>query len=514
MPNQLGNCCNYGDLALFKCPKSSLQQQLFDFFKQAIENGLMLPGELVPSTRELSKRLGLSRVTVLSTYNRLIEQGYLESKQSFGTFVRSTISQSSPEVRRIDLSAPLNPKTLSHYTRRVIEQPLDTSSSANQPTLNFGLAPTELLPIRKWKQFLSKAISEVTGAESLDALGDISLRVAIADYLRRSRSLVCCAQQIAVFSNSQSALALLAQFLLNEKDVAILEEPGFGAARQIFTAHGATLQTISVDTHGAVVNELKQNPAGFAVHPKLLYLTPSHQDPTGAILSLERRKQLVEWNRSAKAWIIEDDIDCEYRTGSSFTPTLMSLDDSSRVIYINSLWRTLYPLSSVCFVVLPPGLAEAFAQLKMLEHRCTSPVEQRAAAYFIGTGSLEQQIRQTSQIYSARKRALISALTNEFGLRITISKHSGALNQLVRFNLDCDENIISTCATDAGLKMISTKDYYIKESTTSEFLVSFGHTEEEASARAVSQFARLVSQHSAHGGGIAWSANSQSLNSQ
>lgn len=498
MPHQLGDIWNCTELSLFKSAKNSLQQQLFALFKEAIENGSLSPGEPVPSTRELCKRLGLSRVTVLLTYNRLIEQGYLESKQSFGTFVRSSIPPIKSQVRPIDFS-PLNPQTLSQYAQRLIEQPPDNCSSANQPTLCFGLPPTDFLPIRKWKQLLTKAVPEVVGIDSIDGLGDLVLRASIADYLKRSRSINCSAQQVAICSNSQSALALLSQLLLNEQETAIVEEPGFGAARQCLTAYGANVRTVPVDAHGAVLDNLKSHPAGFAAQPKLVYLTPSHQDPTGAILSLERRKHLIEWNRCTKAWIIEDDIDCEYRNGSAFAPAIISLDDSSRVIYINSFWRTLYPLCSLSFVVLPLVLVDSFAKLKMLKDRCPPPVEQRALAHCINNGILEHHIRKTSAVYSSRRRALVSTLARTFGARVTIAKHSGALNQLLAFNLDCDDNMILSCAESAGIKMVSTRDYYIGDAPSSEFLVSFGHADEESTTKMISQFARLVSQRSSRG---------------
>lgn len=485
------------DFALFleQKPGVPLYRTLASAIKNWIEEGRLKPGEFLPSSRELSRLLGVSRVTVVRSYDNLIAQGYLNATTGRGTRVAESLPQlvidahqsaSSRSLQIIDRSP-----RLSSYAERLLRSGHVRSGAADMPELNYGAPPSEHLPIQKWREILLRHTRSKDDHASLfesgEPFGYRPLREAIAGYLNRSRGLNCEARQIAVFSNAQIALHLTAQVLLNEGDTVVVENPGFPDARANFIAAGAELVHVDVDEMGMRVEEIDA-----VTNARLVYISPSHQDPTGCSLNANRRDQLLCWASSRDAFIVEDDYGAEYRYGGKPVPALKGSDRDDRVIYLSSFWKVLFPILPIGYMVVPHCLIPAASRAKELMERTFPIVEQLALTDFINEGYLERHLRRTRQVYERRRQALIFALTTCFGNRISIFKQNSGTSVLVTFNSELSDDQLLSCAVEAEVPMVSTNDYYIEKERKGEFLIGYAAVDGELISEKIERLVELI----------------------
>src|SRR5262249_23640872 len=271
--------------------------------------------------------------TASKAYELLQFRGLITSHPAVGTFVSSTVSNRSAAQDGIEEPAPIKqpkneePHRLSDYGAHIMSsQTIGSADVELFPELNFGAPAAENLPLVKWQEALVRATRTRTLRPQdyrSDALGCEVLRKALADYVRRTRGITCSFEQIALFSSAQSALDLLSRLLINSGDLTAVENPGFPGVRRTFASHGATVCPVPIDKHGLMVSELSRQPA-----TRLVYVTPSHHDPSGAVLSPVRRVQLLRWAQANQAIVIEDDFDCEYRYTDTPLPALFASDDT------------------------------------------------------------------------------------------------------------------------------------------------------------------------------------------
>lgn len=465
-----------------------LYKQVANAIKESIDSGRLQEGKAVPSTRQLSVHLGVSRITVVQSYEQLVSQGYLKVITGTGTFVsRSQNSQLSNSPAKADLNH-FSKRPLSQYGARLI-------AGENQPNhaeTKFGLPPAQLLPIRQWQKLLAKYCSSPEmPLAGHDPLGCRPLREALAQYLRRSRNLNCSAETIAVFANAQQAVSLITRLLVNSGDTVAVENPGFSGARKSIRSIGAEALAINVDENGLIVSELRANPTAC----RAVYVTPSHQDPLGATMSLKRRQELLSWAAENNSYIIEDDYDCEYSYGQPSLQAIQSIDQHESVVYISSFWKLLYPIMPIGFIVAPPHLIPAITQAKQLAELTFSLPEQLALAELINEGHLEKHINKTQKQLKKWRQELIMALTLAFGKDIAIARQSAGMHVAIQFNLALSPDTISKAAEEAGLSVISTKSYYLKESKRGEFLISFACQKNQNLTELVRQFAARIKAH-------------------
>lgn len=469
-----------------------MHKQLFDELKKAIAELELMPGQMLPSTRDLAAHLGISRTTVVRAYEDLLAQGYVHAQDGVGTFVSQAPKRRSlPEINVDD--APL---VLSQYAVRLMAAPAGILTSADQPALHYGASPPEQLPARAWRQILLKHCRE-TDPKTFDygaqPFGNYELRLAIAEYLGRFRALQCRPEQVAVFAGTLDAPNLVAQMLIDPGDNVLVENPGFTFMRRRMASLGANIHPLPVDQDGVVVAALTAAPKS-----KLVYVTPSHQDPTGAVLSLSRRKELLDWARTTGTIIVEDDFDCEYRYAGSQLPAIQGLDESDRVVYLNSFWKTLFPLVSAGYLVVPASFVPFFSQaIRMREgavNTCFSSLEQHALTEFINEGHLERHVRKTQPIYARRWQALVYALTASFKTQVVMDKEPSAMHLRVRFHLPLTDVRLVELARQARFAITSTASYYAQDALAGEFLIPFAHIEEAELKRGAEELAALVAE--------------------
>src|SRR5271170_6407466 len=282
--------------------------QLSKVLKERILAGTIPAGASLPATRDLANALGVSRGTIVKAYEDLLAQGYLESTVGSGTFVSKRGQVELDVQREIERlrSAPAittNPY-LSSDARKLLEMSLSEGISGYQKELNYGAPPPDMLPINQWKETLIKQCRQQHPHHfdcTPETLGHYRLRAELASYLARSKGLVCQPQQVIVFPGSQQALTHIAKILIDPGDTVIVENPGYGGARDIFKERKAHVLPIGIDQDGIKVHEFDR----IEQSVKLVYVTPSYQDPTGAIMSLDRRKALLEWASRQDAIVVE-----------------------------------------------------------------------------------------------------------------------------------------------------------------------------------------------------------------
>ncbi|PYK72507.1 MAG: PLP-dependent aminotransferase family protein, partial [Verrucomicrobia bacterium] len=405
-------------ISVDRCAAKPLYQQIYDSFRTRIIDGQLRPARLVPSSRELARELRVSRLPVLNAYAQLIAEGYFESRAGAGTFVASSLPGAA-KGRSANVASPI---TLAN--RRVAKEAARLpryerpSWAASLGAFQVGQPDLHRFPIEIWLRLVARysRSMRVKALQYGDALGRADLREVIATYLRTSRGVRCEPEQIMVVSGSQQALDLATRVLLDVGSSAWIEEPGYWLVHRVLQARGCRAMPVPVDDEGLDVS------AGVKLARKArgVFVAPSHQYPLGVTMSASRRLQLLEWTRSAGAWIIEDDYDSEYRYDTMPIASLQGLDTNGRVIYIGSFSKVMFPSLRLGYLVIPPDLAERFAAMRETMDICPADIAQAVTAEFIREGHFARHIRRMRPIYAERRRVLVAEIQQQFGDRATV----------------------------------------------------------------------------------------------
>ncbi len=392
-------------LSLFRqtaAPGTSLREQLCRALRQAIANGTLAQHARLPASRVLAADLGLSRVTVEAAYAQLETEGYLGRHVGQGTFVRIAVPRREASVQSGIPAIGLGLSRRGEQIRRGggCQDPLRPQAfCAGSPELR-------AFPADTWRQLLNRRLRQ--DGEALmrygDPQGHPDLRRAIAHYLGQSRGVRCSAEQVLVLTSSQQALQLLATMLLDTGDTVWVEEPGYRGAKTAFAAAGASLLPLPVDQDG-----LQFDPQSAA--PRLICLTPSHQYPLGATLSLPRRLGLIDYPRQHGSWLVEDDYDSEFHYDGHPLPAMQGLDAQQRVIYLGTFSKVLFPSLRLAYLVLPPALVEPMVTARTVQDGHCAQLAQAVTADFIEQGHFAAHLRQMRQLYRSRRDALQDMLT-------------------------------------------------------------------------------------------------------
>ena len=390
-----------------------LFQQLYLHIRDSILGGRLPPGSRLPSSRILAGDLGVSRTTVLTAFDQLTAEGYLEGHVGSGTRVVTALPETLLRTDPTSVTPRLS-VVGSHLRERLSRRWLNPSpleAPALRP-LQPGNPDLTAFPRHVWTRLTAKHWRSAPDAllGYGDSMGYQPLRCAIADYAQRIRGVRCRPEQVVIVGGSQQALYLCGQVLLTHGDVVWMEDPGYPGARAVFAAAHGTVIPVPVDGEGLVVaaRRPRDRPA-----PQLVYVTPSHQCPLGITMSLSRRLELLDLASRAGAWIIEDDYDSEYRYFSKPVPSLQSLDVNGRVVYVGTFSKTLLPALRIGYLILPEPVVETFVRARAVMDWQHATVEQVVLADFITEGWLERHIRQTRLRYLERQQALVDAIRDE-----------------------------------------------------------------------------------------------------
>lgn len=470
-----------------------LHQQLYNELRQAILLGRLQCTQRMPSSRALAKALAISRTTVLLSYEQLISEGYLKTVPASGTFVACELPDQllqSPVPQSV-VSIPQPWIELSSYgaTLATVELPTTTSSGTVINFSFFGKPALDEFPIQLWRRFLSRCYR--SSPTMLDYPADPSgyrpLREAIARYLIQSRAIRCDPNQIIITNDAHQGVELLARLLLNRGDRVLIEDPGCFEARYVFQAQGAEIISIPVDQSGIVVESLSTLKAPV----KLAYVTPSHQFPTGAILSLSRRLELLAWAQQSGAMILEDGYDSEFRFDERPIPALQGLTVSDSIIYIGTFSKVLFPALRIGYIVVPQSLAPVVARAKWLSDRQSPLLEQHTLTHFINEGHLESHIRRMRILYAQRRQILTQALAEQLEDQVTVMGDNAGLNMMVQFHTRLSNEEIIDRAAQREVKLHSIQKCCVKAESRGKFLLGYADLTPEKIQEGVSRLAKV-----------------------
>jgi GntR family transcriptional regulator / MocR family aminotransferase len=411
-----------------------LYRQIYRAFRNDILTRALPPGERVPSTRVLANLLKVSRNTAVLAYEQLLAEGYLETRVgAAGTVVAPVLppdffrSYSSESLDRQRHTVNRSHARLAIVGERILKAARATTDSLGLPSLSWELTPPRLrydfrpgraafpdLPYALWCRLLGARARHAT-LRDLDygpPQGRWELREAIAARLRRLRGVDAGPERIVIVNGTQQALDLISRVLLNPGDRVLMEEPHYTGARCVFMSAGAQLLTSAVDNNGIQVPKVRVTRQKRAI--RLAYVTPSHQFPTGVVLPIARRLELLDWASRVGAFIVEDDYDSEYRYDGPPLQALAGLDREGRVIYVGTFSKILFPALRLGYLVLPEVLVEPVVAAKAVGDTGTAILEQLVLADFISMGHFDRHLRRTNVSNAARRNTLVAAVRKEF----------------------------------------------------------------------------------------------------
>jgi GntR family transcriptional regulator/MocR family aminotransferase len=451
-----------------------LFHQVYRHIRDAILGGGLRPGSRLPSSRTLAADLRVSRTTVLSAFDELTAEGFLESRVGSGTRIASTLPEA---LLRPDGAGPIS--SIVPIPTRAAKRPRRLESVFPlQPTtpcpFQAGNPDLSTFPRHVWARLAAKHWRRAPAAllGYGDAKGLPQLRAAIADYAHRIRAVRCQPDQVLIVGGSQQALYLCGQVLLARNDVVWMEDPGYPGARAAFMAAEAKVIGVPVDDQGLVVGgrRTKNRPI-----PQLVYVTPSHQCPLGVSMSLSRRLELLDFAARTGAWIVEDDYDSEYRYFSRPLASLQSLDAAGRVVYVGTLSKTLLPALRVGYVIVPEALADSFVQARaVIDRQPAGGVEQLVLADFIAQGWLERHIRQNRGRYLERQQVLVDSIRQELPDLLEVSP-TGAGMYLTAWLKNGINDVTAAQTADAvGVTVVPLSRLYIGPARREGLVLGYG----------------------------------------
>jgi GntR family transcriptional regulator/MocR family aminotransferase len=396
--------------------REPLFRQIYAALRKAILSGAFTAGGRLPSTRELAEQLGVSRTVVVLAYDQLLAEGFVEGRGGSGTYVSEGLSRHAPERKR-----SLAKMRLSRFgsAAAAIVEGVDTDprpSIALRYDFAFSRSDIETFPFEVWRRILLRQV-RMAPVRALDygpAVGSLDLRQAICAHLRRSRGVVCDPSEVIVVNGSQQALDLIARVLVEPGDPVAIEDPQYDGTRSVLRAAGAQLLPVPVDRDGL-------DPAQLPDQAGLVFVTPSHQFPTGAILPLTRRLALLKWARRKNAIIVENDHDGEFHYQGHPLESLQGLDTEGRIVYLGTFSRTVFSALRIGYLVVPKSLAPAFTAAKWLNDLHSATLEQKTLAEFISSGMYERHLRRLRRRNTARRNALMEAIHKYLGARVEVT---------------------------------------------------------------------------------------------
>ncbi len=445
-----------------------LHRQLYEALRRAILDGKLGPDERLPSSRDLVQDLHMSRNTVVAALNQLTVEGYLVSRVGSGTFVSTKVPLRPTTPARNASQAPAE-----RLSRR--GQDLSTRFCASELEIQPftpGIADFSAFPVALWQRLQNKHW-RMTYPEMLDyssSGGYAPLRRAVADYLRVFRSVPLDVEQVIITSGTQESLELCAQLLADHGDTVWLEDPAYWGAGKAFLATGLNLHPVPVDEQGMVSPSMDAN-----TPPRLIYLTPSHQYPTGAVMSLARRHQLLSLAKQHQAWVLEDDYDSEFRFSGPPISSLAGLDTQGRVLYLGSFSKVLYPGLKLGYMVVPKGLAAAFKRAHYDLNRPGQMPVQAALAEFIDMGHFAGALRKARQSYAQRRQSLLTALQPCLGAHAQITGAEQGLHLCLRLPDAIDDRALAQQIGKHGLTVRPLSAYCLKRQDIKGLVIGYGY---------------------------------------
>lgn len=458
-------------------PAISLQRRVYDNFAAAILSGQLRPGERLPSTRDLAETLGIARNTVTWAFEQLVVEGYVETRHGSGTFVSRQLADAGVGERRLDVAK--SQAGGSRVARRA-ERFTDVARSLQVPQrpipFRINMPAVDAFPIALWRRLTKSLMTEgAVGAGYLlgetEPAGYGPLREAIASHLMITRGVTCTPEQIVIVAGAQQGLDLAARLLLDPGDKVWCEDPGFPGAVAALRAAGATIGAVPVDDDGIDVD------AGMRLFPdaRLAIVCPSSQFPLGSTLSLSRRLALIDWAQRNSGWIIEDDYDSEFRYRGRPVRSLQGLDGGTRVVYVGTFSKMLFPGLRLAYLVVPGPFVDLFVNARIVAGRQSPTFEQIVVERFMAEGHLTRHIARMRRLYAERRDMLIETMGQAIPDHLRLQPSDTGLQMVGWLPEDWDDGEIARRAAEAGLEITPLSRLAVERRLPPALLLGFGN---------------------------------------
>ncbi|HEY2015114.1 MAG TPA: PLP-dependent aminotransferase family protein [Bryobacteraceae bacterium] len=455
--------------------KEPLFRQVYGGMRQAILSGALGAGERLPSTRDLAEQLGISRTVVVLAYEHLLAEGFIAGRGGSGTYVSDGLAENAApgkrRLARLRLSRFGNAVTETE-PMAAVERPLPRPVA---PRYNFiyGRSDLETFPFAMWRRMLLRQARKGS-TRQFDygsALGNADLRAAICAHLRRSRAVVCDPSEVIVVNGSQQALDLVIRVLVDPGDPVAIEDPHYDGISEALRVAGARLRPVPVDREGL-------DPARLPDDARMVFVTPSHQFPTGAILSLDRRLALLRWARRRNAVIVEDDYDGEFHYEGRPLESLQGLDREGRIVYIGTFSRTVFPALRIGYLIAPASLVAAFTAAKWLSDLHSASLEQQTLAEFITGGMYERHLRRLRRRNTARRAALLEAVEKYLGDRVELTGEGAGAQVVLWPRKRVTEQALVAAAAERGVGIYGIAHCFLRKPSRPGFLLGYARLTE------------------------------------
>ena len=437
--------------------------------RQLILDRALGAGKPLPASRALAKSLGVSRDTVEAAYGQLHAEGFIERRVGSGSFV-AQVTELTTSRRSTPQAAPSGPLNLSKRGSAVFRSGGVRERLSLRPFAH-GAPETRTFPLHLWER-LERQVLKESGTQALlhaDPQGVEPLRRVVADYVNLERGARASADRVLVLTSSQQALTLCANMLLDPGDRIFIEDPVYYGARRAFDAAGLECAPVGLDRHGLLVEQILDDPRGA----KAVFLTPSHQFPTGATLSLDRRLALIEWAARRQAWIIEDDYDSEFHYAGKPTACAQGLDPHDRTLYVGTFTKSLFPGLRIAYVVLPPQLVEPMTVARTLLDGHSAPIAQLTLARFMEGGHFGAHVRSMRGVYAERLGVLVDLVATHLSDFVEAQPPAGGLQMPCLLTCGLSEGAVVQAARRAGIELLGLSGLYAGDGGPPGFLMGF-----------------------------------------
>lgn len=419
--------------------------QIYEYIKKEIRTGKLRRNERLPSTRSLAEYLQVARSTVDLAYSQLLAEGYIESKPYKGYFVCN-----------MEELFDLEKQAVMHAVKKT-ERVSAVQTSVEKTTTKFDFSPHAIsmkeFPFATWKKITKEILIDANSEMFAlgDARGDYELRETIGRYLHAARGVNCDPEQIIIGAGNDYLLMLLEKILGANVCVA-MENPTYRRAYQVFKSFGYRIDLLPMDENGIQIEALYQSGA------KVAYVMPSHQYPTGVVMPIRRRMELLKWAEAEEGrYLIEDDYDSEFRYKGKPVPALQASDQSGKVIYLGTFSKSIAPAIRVGYLVLPRVLLEKYRENCGFYASTVSRIDQRILNEFIKDGYFERYLNKMRKAYKEKHDYLLEQLTC-FERTFDFSGENAGLHILLTAKEEIPAKELITAAEEEGIKIYGVSD--------------------------------------------------------
>lgn len=452
----------------------TLYEFLYQKIKQDILEGNLAAHEKLPSKRNLARHFNISVITVENAYAQLMVEGYLYTIEKKGYFVspieNKSIAAVKPKISQIKQPEP----GFSYF------------ADFHSNTINF-----ENFPFSIWSKLMREILSQKDKQllQSVPYNGISNLRLAIADYLYHFRGMSVSPDQIIIGAGTEYLYSLLIQ-LIGRDHIFAVEDPGYKKISEIYESHDVICKYINLDEEGLSLPGLIQN------HVDVVHISPSHHFPTGIVMPIKRRQELLRWaNENPNRYIIEDDYDSEFRFTGKPIQTIQSIDTQEKVIYMNTFSKSLAPSIRISYMILPPHLMEKY-HANLSFYSCTvSSFEQYTLANFIARGYFEQHINRMRSFYKTERNLVIQAFnSSSLANKISIKEENAGLHFLMEINTPQSDLALVEAAKKQGIRISCLSEYYKNQENSLQHIlvINYSGIDADKVKEAVRRLAHIV----------------------